>query len=215
MNTCGAASGWTATNNFCFEGFSATDPKYVSTWGACNDTTHTRTRTCNEDCGTGDCVGVTLSESCQGRISGTLFDASNISVCPAFDPVTGYATGLPAGTGIASRNFGLSDASSVPTHPWSPLSAVRTDGNGNFNISVYPNATYNFDFALLADQYVVTPKLICSGSGLSASVPNNSPTCTTQPCSTVKNMTFGFTREFGGWWQAAGASVHGDKDKKV
>ncbi|KKT44025.1 MAG: hypothetical protein UW64_C0020G0018 [Microgenomates group bacterium GW2011_GWC1_44_37] len=183
----------------------------ISAWSACSNVTHQRTRTCTETCGTDDCAGVAKVETCQGLVRGTLFDASSIDICPSFDPNTGYLIGLPAGTKIASRDFGMTDASNTAPHPWSPLSVVRTNANGNFSINVYPNATYNLNFDLLSDIYVTTPKLTCSGSGTQAVVPNNPSSCLTQPCSVVNNMSFGFTRVFGGWWQLVGGNAHGEK----
>ncbi len=200
-----------AVRNVCVEGFNAADTAYVSAWSACSDATHTRTREyCKEDCGTNDCLGIPLVEDCRGEIRGTLFDASNIDNCTFSYDANGYAI-LPVGTpGIGSSDFGLTDVTIGGTHPWSPLSPlIRTNAAGNFNISVYPNATYQFGFDQLADAYNVPPKLKCSGP--QAVVPDNLPGCNTQPCSVVKQMSFGFTRVFGGWWQTVGGSVHGEK----
>lgn len=189
------------TRNLCVEGFDANSTTYVSDWGSCNAGTHTRSRTCSENCGSDDCASVSLAEDCQGSVRGTLFDASEISSCPGFDPSTGYLTGLPSGTGIANRGFGFSG-------PWAPLTAANTNGSGNYNISVYAPGTYSYDFNPLSDLYSVGggPKLICTSAV--ATVPDNLGSCNTQPCSTVNNMSFGFWRIFGGWWQAKGASVY-------
>ena len=176
---------------------------YISAWSACNAGTHKRTRTCTENCGVDNCSGVSLIEDCLGAVRGTLFNASDYSSCPAFNPATGYLTGLPAGVGAPSRSFGFSGT-------WPPLSAAATDPQGNYSISTYAPASYNYDFSPLSDIYVTGggPKLTCVSAV--ATVPGNPPSCTTQPCSLVNNMSFGFWKIYGGWWQAVGGNVYGD-----
>ena len=206
-----AASPYTSTWNVCVEGFSASDPNYMTPWSACDPVTHKRTRTCREDCGINDCgaVGGTVTEDCLGQVRGTIFDASGIDVCPAFDPATGYLTGL-GGRGAANKTFGFTDQSSVSPHPLAPLSPSITDASGNYSINVYAPSTYLYDFSSLEGYYSVSsgPKLTCTSS--TAAIPDNSPTCTTQPCSVVNNMSFGFDKVFGGWWQTQGAPVHAE-----
>lgn len=181
----------------------------VVTRSACSDITHKRTITTTYNCQ----ATVTTTEDCQGVVSGTLFDASDMSVCPSFNPVTGYSN-LPAGTGIASRDFALNDVNNTAPHPFvNPLTSARTDANGNYSITVYPKATYQLSFDLLADKYLTTPKLTCNinGTGTQAALVDNPVTCATQPCSTVKGVSFGFVRVFGGWWQVVGGNVYADK----
>jgi len=208
-NKSGTVSPSSEIRSFCVEGFDVANPAYVSNWTAC-DANHEHARTCREDCGTDDCAGIPLTEDCLGEVRGTIFNASDYSSCPAFDPATGYLTGLPAGIGLANRSFGFSDQSSVAPHPWSPLSATTTDSNGNYAIRVYAPANYGYDFSALSDIYEVAggPKLTCNTSV--AVVPSNPITCLTQPCSVVNNMSFGFWRIYSGWWQAVGGSVYGD-----
>lgn len=198
----GALTSTSATRSVCVEG-----GPVISAWSACNAGTHKRTRTCTENCGSDNCAGVSLSEDCLGAVRGTLFDASDYESCPAFDPATGYLTGLPAGAGAPSRSFGFSGT-------WPPLSAAVTDASGNYSIQVYAPSSYSYDFSPLSDIYVTGggPKLTCYSSV--ASVPSNPPSCLTQPCSLVNNMSFGFWRMYGGWWQAVGGSVHGNKGIK-
>jgi hypothetical protein len=155
---------------------------------------------------------VSLVEDCEGVIRGTLFDASDMAVCPAFSAVTGYAVGLyPEVAGIASRTFGLTDNSVLGTHPWSPISNVTTDANGNFSLRVFAPANYQFDFSALSENYFVDPgpKLTCISS--LATIITNPIACITQPCTVLNGMNFGFLRIYGGWWQVIGGSVHGEK----
>ena len=210
----GQSSTAAAARSVCVEGFDSANTAYVSAWSACSASA-TRTRTCREDCGTDDCAaftasGNTLSEQCTGLVRGTIFDASSLSSCPAFDPATGYSTGLLPGVGGPSRTFGFTDQSAVAPHPFAPLSSPTTDSNGNYSISVYSGATYLYNFDAFSDYYITTsgPKLTCTS--VSAVVPASAPSCTTQPCSVLNNMSFGFNRIFGGWWSASGASVHAE-----
>ncbi len=201
-NSCSYTSPLSAVRSVCVEGFNVANTDYVSNWSAC-DANHKHTRTCREDCGTDNCAVTPLEEDCLGAVRGTLFNASDYGSCPAFDPATGYLTGLPAGVGAASRNFGFAGT-------WPPLSTAVTDSSGNYSIQVYAPGSYNYDFSPLSDIYVTGggPKLTCFSAV--ASVPSNPVNCQTQPCSLVNDMSFGFWKIYGGWWQAVGGSVHGD-----
>lgn len=206
-NACGSTSALSEVRSVCVEGFDVTDTNYVSNWTAC-DANHIHTRTCREDCGTNNCTATTLSESCMGQVTGTLFNASDYGSCPAFDPATGYLVGLPAGIGAPTRAFGFADQDKVAPHPWDPLNIVTTDPNGNYNLSVYAPATYEYDFSALSDIYVTGggPKLTCFSNV--ATVPTNPVTCQTQPCTLVYGMSFGFWKMYSGWWQAVGGNVY-------
>lgn len=214
INKCGGTSPLSVVRSICVEGFDVNNTRYVSAWSACNANTHKRTRTCREDCGTNDCTALTaaggLSEDCLGEIRGSLFDASNLSACPPFDPTTGYLTGID---NLKAKNtaFGIRDFKTVAPHPWAILSTAITDANGDYAVRVYAPTTYSYDFSSFATSFgvQVSPKLICQA--ITAVVPSNPTTCTTQPCSIVKNMSFGFQRNYGGWWQAQGAGVHGER----
>ena len=193
--------------NFCIEG-----GPYYGAWSVCNTTTHKRTRTCTEDCGVDDCSATPVTEDCIGAIRGTLFDASDMGMCPAFSADTGYAIGLDPGMGIANRAFGLSDYVAGGTHPWSLLtSPAATDANGNYSINAYAPGQYKYDFSSLSDKYYLAggPKFTCISN--TATVDSNDITCNTQPCTLLNGMNFGFWRIYTGWWQVVGGNVHGEK----
>lgn len=196
--------------NVCVEGFNAgaggTGSPYLSDWGACDASTHKRTRTCTEDCGTDNCTAAAaaglLSEDCLGVVSGTLFDASDLSGCPS---------PIPPELIIPNANFGFSDLGAGGTHPWSPLtSPVSTNASGNYSLNVYAPTTYAYDFSALGNNFVVSsgPKFNCAGA--TAGVAGSLSSCLTQPCTTLSGMNFGFWRSYGGWWQAVGGNVYGD-----
>ncbi len=204
----------------------------VSQWSAtCTD--HKRSRTCTETCGTNDCTAyfanpancsgsacstsvvngvLTQTQDCLAEIRGTLFDATDITgtVCPfAYDINTGY---FAVGTTpvISNKTFGIIDQNAY-TPPWAPLTPT-TDLHGKYSFSAYAPSTYSFDFSSLNDTYIVSsgPKIVC-GDGVSAiaDVSGSDSSCVTQPC-TVRNLSFGFNRFFGGWWQVKGGNVHAE-----
>ena len=218
-NMCGMSSSISTLRNICVEGHTLPGDAgvgnvYYSQWGACNVNTHKRTRTCAEDCGTDNCTAAAaaglLEEDCEAEIRGTLFDATNLTSCPSFDPNTGYLIGVDTTLTPNNRTFDIADQSNVPTHPWASITAPETDSSGNYNVRVYAPATYSYDFNDLRDMYIVStgPKLTCVSSV--AVVPGNPTNCGTQPCTVVNNMSFGFERYWGGWWQVQGAGVHGE-----
>lgn len=218
-NMCGSSSVLSATRNICIEGYTlpgdaGVGNAYFSQWSACDPNTHKRTRTCREDCGTDNCAAAAasglLEEDCLGEIRGTIFDATDLTSCPSFDPVTGYLIGVDTTLTANNRDFVINDQSTVPTHPWAPITTPETNSTGNYNVRVYAPANYSYDFSNLRDMYVVSdgPKLTCTSAV--AVVPGNSTSCGTQPCSIVNNMSFGFERYWGGWWQVQGAGVHGE-----
>lgn len=203
-------SGW---RNVCAEGYNASDTNYLSNWSSCDATTHKRTRSCTENCGTDNCSGVPLVEDCTGDIRGTIFDATDLSSCPSFDPSTGYLIGVDTSLST-NKTFGLVDQNNTAPHPWSLLNSATTDSNGNYSVRVYAPATYTYDFSSWSDMFVVSsgPKLTCTSA--SAVVPTSTVGCTTQPCSNLNNISFGFNRYWGGWWQVVGASIHGEEGVK-
>ena len=191
----------------------------ISPWSACDPNTHKRTRACGVFCAQNVslCDPYTLEEDCTVDVKGTLFDATNMNACPSFDPATGYLVGVDTTLTANNRTFGLADQKNSPaTHPW-PLitpTVATTNSVGNYSVRVYSPTTYNYDFTSLKDIYVVSegPKLTCTSSSVVA--PASDPTCMTQPCSKVNNISFGFNRYWGGWWQTVGAGVHGEKGIK-
>ena len=233
----GSLEAGSARSNVCVEGFNPANTAYVSAWSACGANTHKRTRTCTETCGADDCTAyfadpencsggtcstsvvgglLTQTQDCLAEIKGTIFDATDMTSCPAFDTVSGYLIGVDSTLTANNRAFDFTDQSSTPTHPWSPLTAPLTNSSGNYSIFAYAPATYTYDFSSLYDIYVVNsgPKLTCGGPGVSAVVPSNDVTCNNQPCTTVLNKSFGFNRYFKGWWQVEGASVHAENGAK-
>jgi hypothetical protein len=177
----------------------------------CGSQTQTRTN----NCGTVETRATPNYIECEGLIRGTIFDASDLSACPSFDPVTGYLVGVDTTLTANNRTFTMTDQSNVSPHPWSLLSPALTNSVGNYSVRVYAPTTYNYNFNSLSDIYITStgPKLTCTSA--SAVVPsNNIPGCTTQPCTLVKNMSFGFNRYWSGWWQAQGASVHAEDGLK-
>jgi hypothetical protein len=204
INDCGSTENRTSTCTEC--------GPHISAWSSCNGTTHKRTRTCTTDCGnTALCDGVAVEEDCLGEIRGTIFDASEMEFCPGFDATTGYITSLDPSLLLSNRTFGMSDVNTVAPHPFPILtSPVQTNTSGNYLVSTYAPGEYQYDWSALKDIYVIAdgPKLACVSN--TALVPGNPIGCTTQPCSVVKNISFGFLRYIGGWWQAKGAGVHGE-----
>ena len=167
----------------------------LGAWASC-DGNHKRTRTCTESCGTDDCtaagaVAGVITEDCIGTIQGTLFDASDLSSCPAnIGTDAGYAS-----LRLGSAAFGILGMWPAITAP------VSTDANGNYSEQVYAsttNGTYSFDYAdLISSGRASGVKLQCQGA--SASV-------TTQGQVVTKDT--GFWRVYSGWWQGVGGSVY-------
>jgi len=188
----GAFESQSLTRSICVEGFDSVDPAYVSAWSSCNSS-HQRTRTCTEDCGTNNCTGTPLVENCIGTITGTLFDASDLSSCPA-----------DIGTNPLYISLRYSNANFDINGPWPVISLpVGTDASGNYSESVYASLTngiYSFDYT----------DLISSGraAGIKTECGPAAATVTDQGQTVTKNT--GFWRNYGGWWQAKGGSVYGD-----
>lgn len=186
----------------------------LGNWTVCSPSTHTRTRTCTETCGTDDCtaagaVGGVITENCVGTIQGALFDASNYSVCPN-DLITN--PGAYSNVLIANRSFSMTSPFGAPSWPGGLTNprTVTTNANGFYTLTAYAPGTYTYDFSALEGTYTGTnnPKLKCYTA--SAGLPGCSSTDMTQPCATASlpNMSFGFWRVYGGWWQAEGGNVY-------
>lgn len=200
-NKAGMVSNWTSPQNFCYFGSNSKDPLPAQRWSFCDANTHMRSRTCVAGC---DCSTISLSEVCQARISGTMFDASYSTDCVTSDPT---AAGL---------NFTLTDTAGTPPALvfLSPIFNGTTNSLGNYAINVYPRATYDFDFAPLSTFFDTTegPRVFCgtsSDKGILVQDSDADRDCLTQPCTKLTNVSFGFWKVFGGWWQAVGGNVYG------
>jgi len=195
VNEDGLYSAWSALN-YCYIGQESDEgyPFSVSAWSACNPATHTRTRTCLAGC---NCEGVTLEEQCRGVISGTLFNATWMSACPA---------DLTSVEKIAGAGFTLTDGDSNPA----PNASGTTDNSGYYSSEVLAPGAYSFDFSGLT-RYETAPGSILACNGSVANVLGSDPTCAVQPCSFVQNMNFGLIEKYAGWWQVKGGSIFGAK----
>ncbi len=203
-NNCGSTGQTSATRQFCAEGFNPASANYVSAWSAwslCDGLTHarTRTRTCREDCGTDDCAAYPLTETqtCYGQMTGTFFDASDLSACPADPQTLAGSLKIPGGTislfGTANYGPYTTDATGRYTTAPTLLSP------GTYLLLVNPGSS----------TFVTVPKFSCQGTALT--LLGSDPACLTQPCETAPATThdFGFWKVYGGWWQALGGSVFG------
>ena len=222
---------WTRLNQICVEGFSGTNPSYVTAWsdwgncGAAGAHKRSRTRTCTEDCtatvndcdtylaegGAQDCgtectynAGTntqTQVQDCTGVITGTLYDASDVSSCPALSTVIGPGT------------FSITSLAGYPLV--SPASAspatISVNASGQYSFTGYSPDTFTYDFTDLLNAGLIgnaTPKFSCTSA--SASLSNSPVGCMTQPCETGASYiyNFGFWRKYGGWWQVVGGPVY-------
>lgn len=186
----------------------------LSDWGMC-DSNHKRRRTCTDNdgaCDGNDCASVILEEDCVGTIQGALFDASEYSSCPA-DLISN--PGNYSDVLIANRQFNMLSPFGLPSWPdgSSNPRTLTTNNVGFYSLTAYaPGSSYTYDFSALEGTYtgVNDPKLKCTSAA--AGLPGCSTADATQPCSaaTLPNMSFGFWRVYGGWWQAVGGSVYAE-----
>ncbi len=211
----GSNTNESGTRTVCVEG-----GETYGVWSACNASTHKRTRTCTETCGTDDCtaagaVGGVITQDCVGTIQGALFDASDMTTCPA-DIISN--PGNYSGALIANRSFNMTSPFGPPSWPGvnAATRTLTTNANGFYTVNAYAPGTYTYDFSALAGDYtgVNDPKLKCTSAA--AGLPGCSTEDETQPCSaaTLPNMSFGFWRVYGGWWQAVGGSVYAETGLK-
>jgi len=229
------AASWKKLNPVCVEGFSGTNPSYVSAWsdwgncGAAGAHKRSRTRTCTEDCtsttndcdtylaegGAQDCGAEctydtttntqTQVQDCTGTITGTLYDASDVANCPAM--VTTIGPGTFTITSLAGYPL-VSPASASPA-------TISVNGSGQYSFTGYSPDTFNYDFTDLLNAGLIgnsTPKFSCTSA--SASLINSPIACMTQPCETGASFVynFGFWRKYGGWWQVVGGPVYAGGD---
>ncbi len=167
-----------------------------SAWGACQANC-TQTQTCTNpspDCGGAGCSGPSSQtcggDACRVNITGTVFDASDMSSCPG-DIATNPAYNLLRFGGAV---FDIN--STTPTNQ-----TVTTGANGVYTAVVAPNVlpkTYSFDFTTFLNSGRVTEiKFQCQGATI------------TSIAGETKIKDTGFWRQYGGWWQAVGGNVHG------
>jgi len=200
-NKAGEVSSWSSPQNFCYYGSDSVNPLPALRWSACDGDTHMRSRTCEVGC---DCSTVSLSEVCQAEVSGTFFDASYSTDC---------ATGDTTASGLS---FTMTDTAGTPPALifLSPTFNGTTNYLGNYAVTLYPRAYYDFDFTSLSTFFDVTagPRVFCGTSSEKDVLVQDSDAdrdCLTQPCTTLNNVSFGFWKIFGGWWQAVGGNAYG------
>lgn len=179
---------WTQTYNCSAPVSGCNDCLVISPWSTCG-ADHKRTRTCSAYCG--GCSGVALVEDCIGTVTGTLFDASDLSFCPGDIGTNAIYASLRYG----SQPFGL-------TGTWPVISLpVSTDANGNYSESVYAStlpAVYNYEYS----------DLINSGRAAGIKYECQSPVATVTTQAQIVTKDTGFWRVYGGWWQVTGGSVY-------
>jgi len=179
-----------ATGECC----SATDGGW-SAWGTCQANC-TQTRTCTNPspyCGGASCVGPSTQtcggDACRVNITGTLFDASDMTSCPG---------DIGTNPAYASLRFGGATFDVNSTTPTNQT--ITTGADGTYIATVAPDVlpkTYSFDYTTFLNSGRVTElKLQCQGA-----------TATTTTGETVTKDT-GFWRQYGGWWQVIGGNVY-------
>ncbi len=143
-----------------------------SAWGGCSSVTYTRSRS-------NACQG-TQTENCLGNIVGTIWDATDYSVCP----------GSMAGLGITGA---------VTTATSTSISYnATTNTNGAYAISARSPDIYNLSVDPGSTEFVDVPKLYCQGTSVTLSGQGESFT-----------RDVGFLRVYGGWFQAVNGGVYG------
>ncbi len=167
----------------------------LSNWTTC-DANHQRRGTCTENCGNDDClaagaVGGIVTENCIGTIQGTLFDASDLAVCPGDIGTNAIYAPLRYG----SQSFGISGTWPLISLP------VSTVANGTYSEPVYtstPPAHYIYDYTNLFNSgRAAAIKLECQSAAVDL----------TDQAQVITKDT-GFWRVYGGWWQVIGGSVY-------
>jgi len=145
-------------------------------YGACTAPTYTRPVTY-------DCQAAT-TQACAGTITGTFFDASDLSACPAdpstLDPSLKVGGGSITATSASISYNGLTAADGRYT-----IAGVRSPDT--YNLTVNPGGAY-----------VPAAKFSCQGT---------SATLTGQAESFTRD--FGFWKVYGGWYQGVGGGIYG------
>ena len=169
----------------------------VSAWSVCNPATHKRTRTCTENdglCDGDDCAAFPLTEDCTGTVTGTLYDASDVSTCAE----------------MVTRISGAGTALDFISSSWPPItSPVTVAADGTYGFTAYTPGNYRLDFQPLVNVGLIgdaQPKITCVSRDITFS--GSIPTCLTQPCETLTGYNYGFNRKYSGWWNVTGGPVY-------
>jgi hypothetical protein len=150
-------------------------------------------------CDGDDCAGVVLERDCVGTITGTLFDASDVSGCSAGE--------IAASAKYGSQPFSILPTPNLLTWPIISGSApvVNTNASGVYSQQVYASATlpanYIFDYTNLINSGLAAG--VKTECGVSMAVVTGNETN-----DQVVTKNTGFWRVYGGWWQAVGGSVY-------
>ena len=169
----------------------------VSAWSVCNPATHKRTRTCTENdglCDGDDCAAFPLTEDCTGTVTGTLYDASDVSTCAE----------------MVTRISGAGTALDFISSSWPSItSPVTVAADGTYGFTAYTPGNYRLDFQPLVNVGLIgdaQPKITCVSRDITFS--GSIPTCLTQPCETLTGYNYGFNRKYSGWWNVTGGPVY-------
>lgn len=130
-------------------------------------------------------------------MSGTFFDGSDLSVCPATPQTLASNLKIPGGTISLSGSTNYGPYTTDATGLYTTVSTVLSPGT--YTLSVNPGSS----------SFVSTPKFNCQGTSLTLT--GSASSCLTQPCETAPTTThdYGFWKVYGGWWQVTGGSVYG------
>ena len=175
----------------------------ISLWSTCNSS-HKQTRTCTENdglCDGDDCADVVIERDCIGTITGTLFDASDVSDSCTPGEMAASAKYVNQPFSINGLNWPIISAS-APT--------VTTNASGVYSQSVYAStlpANYVFDYTDLFNSGLAAGVKTECGVSMVAVTGNE-----TNDQVVTKNT--GFWRVYGGWWQAVGGNVYAETGLK-
>ena len=95
---------------------------------------------------------MSLSENCRGEIRGTIFDATEETSCPSFDPFTGYLIGADTSL-TANKAFGLADQNNT-AYILGLFYHLRLPMQMEVQYRNLCSATYVYDFDSWSDKFV-------------------------------------------------------------
>ena len=192
-----AAYSWTKKNSVCVEGFSLTDPDYVSAWtSACGN----QTRTCTQDCSfTNNCAGVPVAQCIECWTTARVSAFSTWSTCNAIthkrtqtrtctedcdngtesgECETYFASNCPSGSSCVTTGSGLSWTQTVTQDCRGTVSGTiydASDASSCATMTTPINALgYYLNFSA-APLWLTTPSPIPFGSDGSFSFSTFSP----------------------------------------